>query len=108
MSKFYRVKATEPFLKGIFSFLSKNERIKFNKFKNRLRRNPYLGDTLRVNYVREFKTSSGKRVYFLVYEDITLILFVAYSKKKNQQEIIEKIFDKLDSFKELVYLNYKS
>lgn len=104
----YQIKATEPFLIEHIYFFQKIELEKFQKFNERLKYNPYQGDHLRVSFVREFKTESGKRAYFLIYPELKIILYVAYSNKKNQQKIINEIFENLKEFKEYTYKNYKS
>ena len=75
----YRIKATDPFFKEFLKLFDTQEQIKFNSFKEKLKLNPFLGDQLRIPFFREFKTNKGKRAYFLIYEDINLILFVACS-----------------------------
>ena len=104
----YKVKGTEPFLKKYKSTLNSSEIDKFSKFKERLKINPYIGDSLRVKFVREFKTEIGKRLYFLVYDDLKIVLFVAFSDKKKQRTTIKRIFEQLDEFKKYVYKIYKS
>lgn len=104
----YQIKATETFAMQYKQFFDKEELMKFNKFKERLKTNPYLGDQLRVPYVREFKTDNGRRAYFLIYDDIKIILFVAFSNKKKQKTTINRIFEKLEEFKEYTYKYYKS
>ena len=104
----YKIKATEPFAIKHKQFFEKKELKKFNKFKNRLKTNPYLGDQLRVPHVREFKTRKGKRAYFLIYSDIKIILFVAFSNKKKQKITINRIFEKLEEFKVYIYKHHKS
>lgn len=99
----YRVKATQPFMDEFLKLFDTQEQQKFNIFKEKIKENPYLGDQLRVPFVREFKSSKGKRAYFLVYEEIYLILFVACGNKKNQKTIINRIFERLDEFKEYAY-----
>jgi len=105
-NNFYKIIATEPFLLNYIEFFEKYELEKFEKFKLRLKVYPYLGDQLRVPFVREFKTESGKRAYFLVYTEIKVILFVAFSTKKNQKKIITDIFERLKEFKEFAYSMY--
>jgi len=64
-----------------------------------------IGKPLGPNYLREFKFSS-ERVYFLVYIDIMIILFVASGKKtskKSQQKLIDKIRMRLPEFKKYAY-----
>ncbi len=101
----FKIIATKSFLKNISKFLEKKEFEKFEKFKERLKNYPYLGDSLRVPFVREFKTESGKRIYFLVYEEIQIILFVSMSNKKDQNRIIQIIFENLKEYKLYVYNN---
>jgi len=108
IEKLYRIKGTEPFLRKYQSLLNPIEIEKFQKFKERLKINPYIGDPLRVKFVREFKTETGKRLYFLIYEEINIVLFVALSNKKKQKATINRIFEKLEEFKEYVYKIYKS
>lgn len=98
----FKIVATHSFLKDYSNFFDNSELIKFEKFKLRLSNNPYLGDPIRVPYVREFKTSKGKRAYFLVYDSKKIVLFVGYSNKKNQKKVIGDIFRNLSD-----YLNFE-
>lgn len=104
----FNIKATETFFIEHKKLLDAEELNKFSKFKNKLKENPYLGDQIRVPFFREFKTNKGKRAYFLIYEEIKIVLFVAVGNKKNQKQMINKIFEKLDKFKEYTYKIYKS
>ena len=106
--KSYKIKATEPFIIEYKRFFDKGELSKFDKFKERLKINPYIGDQLRLPYVREFKTEKGRRAYFLIYDDINIVLFVAFSNKKKQKTTINRIFEKLEEFKKYTYKLYKS
>jgi len=106
--KLYEIKATEPFLIEHKQFFDIEELKKFKKFKNRLRMNPYIGDQLRFPYVREFKTDKGKRAYFLIYDEINIVLFIAFSNKKKKKTTINRIFEKLEEFKKYTYKLYKS
>lgn len=102
------IKATEPFYVEHIHFFDSSELEKFSKFKEKLKMNPYIGKQLKVPFFKEFKTNIGKIAYFLIYEELKLVFFVAYSNKKNQQQTIDSIYNKLDKFKEYVYLHYKS
>ena len=42
-----------------------------------------------------------KRVYFLIYEDLKLVLLVATSGKKDQQATIDHIKNNLDEFRKV-------
>lgn len=69
--------------------------------------NSNLGKPLNYEYIREKKIGS-KRIYFLVYKDICLILLVATSNKKTQQETIEDIKKYLDEYRKYVYRYIKN
>ena len=94
----YRVISTKSFIKGYSKFFDKDELVKFSKFKEKLKLNPFIGKPLRVTYVREFKTSKGKRAYFIVYVEFNIVLFVGFSDKKNQDVVIKNIFLNLDKY----------
>jgi len=72
-----------------------------------LKLNSNLGKPLNYEYIREKKIGS-KRIYFLVYKDICLILLVATSNKKTQQETIEDIKKYLDEYRKYVYRYIKN
>lgn len=57
-----------------------------------------FGDRIKYNFFREFRIN-GKRVYFLIYKDIAIVLVIGVSKKKDQQEVINSIFNRLKDFK---------
>jgi mRNA-degrading endonuclease RelE of RelBE toxin-antitoxin system len=63
--------------------------------------NPYVGDQLRYKFFRE-KRIREKRIYYLIYDDLSAVLVVAFGGKKEQPEIIEKIISNLPEFK--IYL----
>jgi len=66
-----------------------------------LKVNPYLGDPLRSKVLRE-KRLDEKRLYFLVFEDLNSVLFVAIGNKKTQQKTIDCILELIDEYK--IYL----
>ena len=55
-----------------------------------LKENPYAGDQIRYKFFRE-KRIKEKRIYYLVYDDLKIVLMVAISGKKSQKETIDKI-----------------
>jgi len=55
-----------------------------------LKENPYVGDQIRYKFFRE-KRLRENRIYYLIYEDISIVLVVAISGKKAQQETIDEI-----------------
>ncbi len=78
--------------------MDKNYREAAEKLPKQLSNNPYVGDSLSYKFFGE-KRIKEKRVYFLVYEDLKLVLLVATSGKKDQQETIDHIKDQLIEFK---------
>ncbi|MEK6895105.1 MAG: hypothetical protein AABX48_01140 [Nanoarchaeota archaeon] len=80
------------------------EQERINKLFPKLKENPYVGDPLRYKWFRE-KRINGKRVYFLIFDDLTAVLFVAISDKKTQQETIDSVLNKLKEFR--MYLEGK-
>lgn len=65
---------------------------------SKLSENPFAGDPLGYRFLREKKIRE-RRVYYLVYEDLNLVLLVATSGKKDQQATINHIKKNLDEFK---------
>lgn len=70
------------------------------KLTNRLKEQPYSGKSLGYRFFRELKIKE-RRIYFLVYDDLQLILLVATSDKKDQTTTISYIKNNLPEFKEL-------
>jgi putative component of toxin-antitoxin plasmid stabilization module len=56
-----------------------------------------VGDSLGFKFFRE-KKIGGKRVYYLIYEDLKAVLLVGVSDKKSQQETIDEIKSKLTGY----------
>ncbi len=69
-----------------------------DKLPNKLAQNPFSGDPLSYTFLRE-KRIKEKRIYFLIYEDLNLVLLVATSGKKDQQETIDHIKEQLKEFR---------
>lgn len=81
---------------------SKEEQKEIENFeKKQLVNNPYVGDHLGYPFFREKKVS-GKRVYYLVYEDLKAVLIVSVSDKKTQQETINEIKERLEEYYEVI------
>jgi len=99
----YSVYTTESFDKEVAK-LSPNDREIIQKICFQLKDNPYVGDVLRYRFFRE-KRIREKRLYFLVYDDLSAVLLVALGGKKTQQETIDYIIRYLIEFK--VYLEQK-
>lgn len=70
--------------------LSSDYLSKIEKIFLQLKDNPYVGDLIRYKFFRE-KRIKEKRIYYLVYDDLKIVLLVAIGGKKSQQETIDKI-----------------
>ncbi len=85
----YKVYVINSF-KTILNTLSRDEQEKVNKIFLQLKENPYVGDQLRYRFFRE-KRIKEKRVYYLIYDYIKIVLMVGISDKKAQQSTINQI-----------------
>lgn len=98
----YKIYEIGNFEKDLNKLLDKLELEEYEIFKEELKKGKILGKPLGYDFFRE-KKIGGKRIYFLVYKEITLILFIKSSKKKYQQETIDEIKFLLPEFKKLAY-----
>lgn len=96
----YSVFITETFEK-IISKLSEKERRIIQKIFLQLKENPYVGDPIRYKFFRE-KRLKEKRIYYLIYENLSAVLVVVLGNKKEQQETIDNIINYLPRFKEYI------
>jgi len=97
----YAVYTTKEFDDN-FSSLDESEKIRVRKILNQLKENgDNVGKSLRYPYFREKKFES-KRLYFLVYEDYMVILAIAISDKKTQQETIDRIVLELKNYRDII------
>lgn len=94
----YSVYVTKNFEKEI-SFLSEKEKRTINKIFQKLKTNPCSGDAIRYKFFRE-KRLKEKRIYYLVYDDLKIVLIVAFGGKKMQKETIDKIVKNFPKYRE--------
>jgi len=78
--------------------LSDFERKIIQKMFLQLKENPYVGDQIRYRFFRE-KRLKEKRIYYLVYDDLKIVLLVAIGGKKIQEETIDKIVSYFDEYR---------
>ncbi len=90
---------TESFARTL-EVLEKDEKEWVNKIVSKLKENPETGKPLRFPWFKE-KKFKRKRLYFLVYDELNKILFVAFGNKKDQQKIIDSVTRNLDAYKKL-------
>lgn len=93
----YKVIGTETYLKELDKW-DKSERIIADKIPIKLATNPHVGRELNYPFLRE-KRIREKRIYYLIYEDLKLVLLVATSGKKDQQATIKHIKEHLEQFR---------
>ena len=85
----YAVYTTERFEKKIDKLSDADKEI-IQKICLQLKDNPYVGDAIRYQFFRE-KRIREKRIYYLVYDDLNVVLVVAFGGKKTQQDTIDEI-----------------
>ncbi|MFH1311544.1 MAG: hypothetical protein ABIH65_04020 [Nanoarchaeota archaeon] len=96
----YAVYITESFEKEIEK-LSEPEKKIIKKIFLQLKENPYVGDAIRYHFFRE-KRIREKRIYYLIYDNLSAVLMVAFGGKKAQQETIDEIIKDLPEFKKYI------
>lgn len=85
----YAVYTTETFDKEVEE-LDNDKQERIRKLFLQLKDNPFVGDQIRFKFFRE-KRIDEKRVYYLVYDDLQLVLMVGLSGKKDQKKTINHI-----------------
>lgn len=96
----FKVIGTNTYLREIRKKWPKTDREAVEKIPKQLAENPFVGKPLNYPFLRE-KRVREKRVYYLVYEDLGLVLLVAVSGKKDQQATIDHIKEHLKEFKQV-------
>jgi mRNA-degrading endonuclease RelE of RelBE toxin-antitoxin system len=93
----FKIIGTDTYLKEISKW-SKAERGAAEKIPQQLKENAFSGQQLRYPFLRE-KRIGGKRIYYLIYEDLELVLLIATSGKKDQQATIEHVIAQFKEFR---------
>ena len=81
--------------------LSQNNQDRIYNLIRQFTANPYVGDSLQIKYIRE-KRFNGKRIYFVIFEDLKKVLIVAINNKKTQQKIIDSIRSNINKYRTYV------
>ena len=104
----FQIFFTPSFKKNIKKLLDKKEIEELENFIDTTLRikGDIVGDQLSYPFLRE-KKISNKRIYYLVYKEIAVILLVESSSKKTQQSTIDEIKSSLPDFKKYVYELYE-
>tara|TARA_B100002003_G_C14120009_1_gene538663 strand:- start:848 stop:1165 length:318 start_codon:yes stop_codon:yes gene_type:complete len=95
----FKVIGTDTYLKEVSKW-PKDYQEAVDKIPKKLAENPFIGDPLRYPFLRERRVKE-KRVYYLIYKDLKLVLLVAVSDKKDQQATINHIKGHLDEFRKV-------
>lgn len=103
----FRVFTTREF-ENRFEKLDESENKQVREIMSQLKeQGDSVGKPLGRNYFRE-KKFGGKRLYFLVYKEFMVVLSVAISNKKTQQETIDKIISRIKSYEEDIIKQLKN
>jgi len=78
-----------------------NECERIENILEKLAENPYVGNQLQIKFFRE-KRLSEKRLYYLIFEDLKVVLIVSISNKKIQQKVIDSTLKRINEFREEV------
>ncbi len=93
----FRVFVTDEF-KEDFNKLDFSNRKRVSKIMKQLKeRGDKVGKPLGRRYFRE-KKFGGKRLYFLVYKQLMVVLAVGISNKKAQQDTINEIISEIKNY----------
>ena len=93
----YAVYTTESFEREIGKLTEHDKEI-IKKIFLQLKKNPYVGDAIRYKFFRE-KRIREKRIYYIIYDELSAVLVIAFGNKKAQQKTIDEIIKYLPEFK---------
>ena len=96
----YDIYETETFSK-LYESMETVERDWVDKIKLQLKENPDVGKSLRFDWFRE-KKYGDKRLYYLIYQNLSRVLLVAFGSKKDQQKIIDHVLENKDRYKNII------
>ena len=96
----YQIYETETFSK-LYGAMEKVEQEWVDKIKLQLIGNPQVGKPLRFDWFRE-KKFGDKRMYYLIYKDVSKILLVSFGTKKDQQKIIGHIIENKERYRKII------
>jgi len=96
----YQIYETETFSK-LYDVMEKAEKEWVDKIKIQLIENSQTGKPLRFDWFSE-KKFGDKRMYYLIYKDVSKVLLVSFGPKKDQQKIIDHIVENKDRYRKLI------
>ena len=95
----YKVIETETFT-DLYRNLDEDEKNWLKKIIQQLNQNPFVGKPLKSDWFRE-KKYQNKRLYYLVYSKMNVVVLVAFAGKKEQTEIIAHILLNLKDYESI-------
>ncbi len=98
----FRVFKSPGFEKKASKILTRSELLELEKLIEKMKLGIITGKTITYDFPKE-KKIGGKKIYFLVYANIKIVLLVSASNKKYQQETIDEIKLLLPEFKKYAY-----
>ena len=101
----YKVYIHPTVYKETIAKLPEKDQQRIKKLTQQLTSSPYVGDVLQIKSIRE-KRLNGKRIYYVIFEDLITILIIAISNKKAQQKTIDSIRSNLNDYRNYV-IKYK-
>ena len=96
----YQIYETETFSK-LYGVMEKVEQEWVDKIKQQLIENPDVGKPLRFEWFKE-KKFGDKRMYYLVYKNVSKILLVSFGAKKEQQKIIDHVIENKERYRKII------
>ena len=96
----YQIYETETFSK-LYEAMEKVEQEWVNKIRQQLTETPQTGKPLRFDWFRE-KKFGDKRMYYLIYKDVSKILLVSFGSKKDQQKIIDHVIENKERYRKII------
>ena len=96
----YQIYESETFSK-LYEVMEKVEQEWVDKIKQQLIENPQTGKPLKFDWFRE-KKFGDKRIYYLVYKNVSKILLVSFGSKKDQQKIIDHVVQNKERYRKII------
>jgi putative component of toxin-antitoxin plasmid stabilization module len=99
----YRILTTEEF-ESNFNELDNSDKLVVEKILNKLKeQGKDVGKPLSGLSIFREKKFGGKRLYYLIYENVLTILAIALSDKKSQQATINRILLDINEYQQYVF-----
>ncbi len=98
MYRFFRSEAYEK----RFTKLDTAEQRRVINLEQQIKENPFTSKPLGYPFLREKRINGGKRILFIIYEELQIILFAKIATKRDQQDMIDDLKEHLKTYQEKV------